>query len=59
MDEVGSIVQLEMKNLAMKDEWEWHGEKADEEDRAQETREKSNRSKEFLEENRASKIQRG
>ena len=59
MDEVGSIVQREMKNLAMKNEWEWHGEKEDEAGRAQETREKNKSSKEFFEENRASKIRRG
>ncbi|MEE8476178.1 MAG: hypothetical protein V3T01_12530 [Myxococcota bacterium] len=59
MDELGSIVHLAIKNLTMKNEWEWHGEKEDEEGRAQETREKNNRSKEFFEENRASKVQRG
>ncbi len=59
MDELGSIVHLAMKNLAMKNQWEWHGEKEDEEGRAQENREKNNSSKGFLEENRACKIQRG
>ncbi len=54
MDELGSIAHLAMKN-----EWEWYGEKEDEEGRAKENREKRNSSKEFLEEDRACKKRRG